>query len=342
MIHYVDLRGKDKNTADIKAPDDMCEIMRVRGYNKILFARPKTNGGRLNNITTNLSNWFSALKILKRGDTLVYQYPLGLRRNSMMMFNFVRSVKKLKLILLIHDVDSIRGYNVKANAWKEKIFFKADAIICHNDRMKKWLIDFGLPSEKLFPLKIFDYLQGDSYAKTTDTNDIILAGNLSTRKSPYIGKLLDLERGYNINLYGPNLENSESYKNSRYFGSFAPSELTKNLEGRFGLVWDGDSVEECSGMTGVYLKYNNPHKVSLYISSGIPVIIWKQAALADYITENNFGIAIDSLNDLGEALKSVDEGSYGKMREAVLAESKKLRSGYYLNSVLDEIESKLN
>ena len=259
----------------------------------------------------------------------------------MMMFNFVRSVKKLKLVLLLHDVDSIRGYNVKANEWKEKIFFKADAIICHNDSMKKWLVEYGLPEEKLFPLRIFDYLQDDSYAGITDTNDVILAGNLSSRKSPYIGKLLELKRDYNINLYGPNLENSDSYTNFKYFGSFPPAELTKNLKGRFGLVWDGDSVEECSGMTGVYLKYNNPHKVSLYISSGIPVIIWSQAALAGYITDNNFGLSVDSLTDIDDALKNIDDETYEKMRQSVLAESKKLRGGHYLNRVLDEIESKL-
>ncbi len=32
-----------------------------------------------------------------------------------------------------------------------------------------------------------------------------------------------------------------------YFGSFLPDELPAALEGGFGLVWDGDSAETCSG-----------------------------------------------------------------------------------------------
>ena len=342
MIYYANLKGKDKNTADIKAPDDMCEILRRRGYKEILFARPKANGGRLNNIMTNISNWACTFRSVKRGDVLVYQYPLGLRKNSMIMFDAVRKMKKLKVILLIHDVDSIRGYNVKANSWKEKLFFKADYIICHNDKMKKWLTDFGVPGSKLYPLCIFDYLQGDSYARTGERDSLMIAGNLAVRKSPYIGKLLSFKRDTHIDLYGPNFEEDEGYQNYTYNGSFAPSELTSNLAGKYGLVWDGDSLEECSGMTGNYLRYNNPHKVSLYISSGVPVIIWKQAALADYIVGNNLGIAIDSLTQLDKCISEVSDDDYEKMRSSVLAESRKLREGFYLNQVLDKIEADMN
>jgi hypothetical protein len=32
-----------------------------------------------------------------------------------------------------------------------------------------------------------------------------------------------------------------------------PEELIKNLQGRYGLVWDGDALDTCSGLTGEYL-----------------------------------------------------------------------------------------
>ena len=40
-----------------------------------------------------------------------------------------------------------------------------------------------------------------------------------------------------------------------YFGSFLPDELPVALEGGFGLVWDGDSAETCSGVFGEYLRF---------------------------------------------------------------------------------------
>ena len=58
------------------------------------------------------------------------------------------------------------------------------------------------------------------------------------------------------------------------------------MEGSFGLVWDGISVETCAGVYGEYLKVNNPHKTSLYLASGIPVIIWKEAAWLSLLNAN--------------------------------------------------------
>ena len=58
------------------------------------------------------------------------------------------------------------------------------------------------------------------------------------------------------------------------------------MDQNFGLVWDGTSLDGCNGRYGEYLKFNNPHKTSLYLSCGIPVIIWKEAALADFVEEH--------------------------------------------------------
>ena len=63
----------------------------------------------------------------------------------------------------------------------------------------------------------------------------------------------------------------ELLENETYFGSFLPDELPAALEGGFGLVWDGDSAETCSGVFGEYLRYNNSHKASLYLASGFPL-----------------------------------------------------------------------
>ena len=58
------------------------------------------------------------------------------------------------------------------------------------------------------------------------------------------------------------------------------------------------------------MRYNNPHKTSLYLSSGIPVITWSQAAIADFIKQHNVGIVIDDLNRIDEVLANVTKDQY--------------------------------
>ena len=110
-------------------------------------------------------------------------------------------------------------------------------------------------------------------------------------------------------------------------------------DGDFGLVWDGESLDECSGIYGKYLLYNNPHKLSLYLSSGKPVIVWKQSALAPFVEENGLGVAVGSLAEL----ENLDlRANYESYKKNVMEMKKKLGSGYYLTQaiarVLEDIE----
>ena len=336
MIYYIDIRGKDKDTADIKAPADMCAIMEKRGYKKIPFVRPTKSGKQ--NIVIHLQNWYKTYHAVKKGDTVVYQYPLLLGSHICVKFlKWLPKIKKAKTVLLIHDIDSLRGYNTETNEWKEDILFHADYIICHNDRMKSWLTAKGIESNRIIPLGVFDYLTEEPAVKQEKTDEVIIAGNLSTRKSPYISKLLSAPRRYMLNLYGPNFEENEKYEQYHYYGSFPSDRLISSLKGAFGLVWDGDSIEECAGETGRYLRYNNPHKASLYISAGIPVIVWKEAALAEYISKNKLGIIVGNLAEIDETIRNISLSEYREIKAQVLAEGQKLRNGYYLNQALDKI-----
>ena len=343
MRYFIDIRGTVQNTADIKAPSDMCEIMLRRGYTPIPFRRPR-QGSRLG-VVTHAANWRRVYRLAKPGDLVVYQYPLLLSHYCVRMLSQLREKRKCTVALLIHDVDSIRGLHQESNAWKESMFDHVDCLICHNERMKEWLAQRKVPGE-IIPLGIFDYLvgqeRGNNLGEGADDakSSVIIAGNLSPEKSPYIGKLLRMERSMAVHLYGPNFVPEEDFTKYQYHGSFPPEELTGLLQEGFGLVWDGDAIETCAGMTGQYLRYNNPHKASLYIASGLPVIIWRQAALADYIERNGLGLTIDSLEELDGRISALSQSDYRRMRENVQRESQKLRSGYYLNRVLDQIEGK--
>ena len=101
------------------------------------------------------------------------------------------------------------------------------------------------------------------------------------------------------------------------------------MKGDFGLVWDGSSVSSCKGNFGEYLKLNNPHKTSFYLRSGLPVIIWKQAALAHFVSSHGIGICINSLEELDDIMKNMTIEEFSRMKANVLRESRRLQAGHY-------------
>ena len=134
-------------------------------------------------------------------------------------------------------------------------------------------------------------------------------------------------------MYGPNYT-GQAGGNICYHGSFPPAELPYELEGNFGLVWDGISVDTCAGVYGEYLKVNNPHKTSLYLASGIPVIIWKEAALAEFVEQERVGITISSLYEIKDIFEKLTEDEYADMLQHAKLISKRLTSGFYTKQAI--------
>ena len=123
-----------------------------------------------------------------------------------------------------------------------------------------------------------------------------------------------------------------------YNGSFSPEELVSHLEGSFGLVWDGISAETCAGAFGEYLRINNPHKLSLYLAAGLPVIIWKEAALAPFVAENKVGFAVSSLYEIRDVVDRLPDNEYQTMKENAKQIGLHLRKGQYLLTALSKVE----
>lgn len=266
-------------------------------------------------------------------DILIIQMPVVL--HSIFLAFIINNLKKrgVRIIVLIHDINHVR---LKMNCLRHFYMFleemslykQADALIVHNTTMLEFLKKKGIDAKKMVPLKIFDYLSDfhqDNF-KCDKYNHIIIAGNLSTEKSGYIYRLPSNVQFW---LYGANYNNRKLYDNVCYKGSYMPDELIKVIDGSFGLVWDGNSVNTCEGNYGNYMKLNNPHKTSLYLACGVPVIIWDQAALAPFIIENKVGITISNLNEIHFVLDKITNMEYDQMKKNAMQFSRKIRSGYF-------------
>ena len=282
---------------------------------------------------------------LTKDDVIILQFPLlwqSLKKQIRMKFLKKRN---FKVYLLIHDIESLRNKKIKSFSdfkysiihflQNKTVLERVDGIIAHNDKMKSELVKMGINKEQIVSLEIFDYLIPNfNEDKNYDKDKILLAGNFDIRKTKYARNLPEKPE---YEIYGINFESENLPNNIHYKGAFTPDELPNHLQGGFGLVWDGDS----SGMYGEYLKINNPHKASLYLASGFPIIVWKQSALADFVIRNNCGIIIDSLYEIAGILESMNEEKYQQLIDNCKKIGEKIRQGNYLKKALEECERKL-
>ena len=88
------------------------------------------------------------------------------------------------------------------------------------------------------------------------------------------------------------------------------------------------------GSYGEYLRYNNPHKTSLYLTACIPVIVWKESAMADFVLKNKLGITVEKLEDIGRKISEITEEEYREMIQNTVKISNRLKTGEYLKKAI--------
>lgn len=333
--------GND-NHAGSKARNDVEDILFNNGYKKLELKKYKESEGLKNkiNILFNLTiDWIKVYMKLERKSVVIVQYPLESPKKIVNFYlNKVKLIKNIQFIAIIHDLESLR-FSRKSDRFEIKFLNTYSYIVCHNEKMKEYLIENGLNKEKIICLEIFDYLFNDNNKLLSryNNNEVVIAGNLSEEKSPYVYLLNSVSTEIKFNLFGPNFKIYDS-KKIEYMGQYPPEKLPYILKGSYGLVWDGNSINTCNGVTGNYLKYNNPHKLSLYIVSRLPIIVWKKSAIASFVEREGIGFSINDLNEIGDIIKSISNNDYDKMINNLDRLSKRLNDGYYLKAAIEKIE----
>jgi hypothetical protein len=336
MNCYLSRNYKGLSSAGNKAKTDIEAIMVSMGFRNVGL-RQTASTNEVYSFLRTLTGVLVAPFRLHKGDCLVVQYPLK------KYFSFVCNMAHLRgarVVVLIHDLGSFRRKALTVEKEMARLNH-ADYIIAHNRHMKEWLEEHGSRCP-VGTLEIFDYLSevplsSVSCDGVTPPYRVTYAGALSPRKNSFLYKLGDKLQSTRIMLYGKGFEIEKACGANQFVcqGFVQSDELIATAKGHFGLVWDGDSTTTCSGNFGEYLQYNNPHKTSLYLRCGLPVIIWSKAALANFIRENKVGICIDSLEDLEEVLSKVQKEDYAEMKSQALRIRNKLQSGFYTRLALE-------
>ncbi|MCL6294753.1 beta-1,6-galactofuranosyltransferase [Jejuia spongiicola] len=338
-MYYISRNYKSLFNAAGKAKTD-CEItLQNLGFKNLGFKQSSIPNSAIGTI----KNFFGitiALLRLPFKSIICTQYPNNKFRKLILFF---AKLKRCKIITIVHDVRSLKGRTKDVEKELSKIVC-SDVIIVHNESMKQWFLDQNTKIP-IVVLGIFDYVSKEKPTQNKEITkkeiySIAYAGGFGEGKNAYIFDFDILEHSkYNLKLYGIGFDASKRKVNEKdsvilYQGAFPSDQIAYKIEADFGLVWDGISTESCSGDLGLYLKYNNPHKTSLYLLCGLPVIVWDKAAIATFIVENNLGVAVSNLKDLNSILEKLSEDDYKVMKNNVLKVQEKVMKGQFVEAAV--------
>ena len=304
-----------------KAPEDINMILK-KNYNNVNVV--KIHRDKLFKVKV----LYNFVKTMFSDNIVIIQFPMVLKKSV------YKILYRNKNIVLIHDIAGLRMEEKEILEKEIEIFKCFDYVIVHNQIMKKFLEDKGVNKEKIFELELFDYLCDENCKKEKNKNEtksIVFAGNLA--KSEFLNEIEEDNINFTFNLYGIGYDKKDTEK-MIYKGSYEPEVLPSKLYGKLGLVWDGMCDESDEEITYKrYTKYNNPHKLSCYMAAGLPVIVWRKAAVAKFVEENNIGYLISNIYEIN----NIDYDTYDEKVKNVNIIKNRVKEGYYTKKVIDKI-----
>lgn len=267
---------------------------------------------------------------LPKHSKVLFHFPL-----QASVYKWLLSLLQLRgiyTVALIIDIDGLRDNDNNLFEKEVQLLKKFSLLIAHNEAMKNILLQ-QLPSAKISCISIFDYPVKPVLPTVKMSSTVCFAGNL--HKATFVNHLNEIPT-VRFNIYGPcpdvSLKDSDTVF---YKGVVAPDKLPAELEGSFGLVWDGNLLDEGDD----YLRYNNPHKLSLYVTAGLPVIVWDQSAIAAFVNLYDIGFTVNSIREIPKKIQQISNERFNTMQQNALAIGKKTGDGYFLKSLIDELKN---
>ena len=309
--------------AIVKARADANMVLQSKGYEPLTFGSTSHIG--FWRVLVRHYNILSLRWKIKKTDTVFIQFPWIHNNKREFYDNLFRSNARVECV--IHDLDSFRYADQKQHRDELVQLNRCHSIIAHTQAMKDYLVEKGINEKKIKLLYFFPYLTDDPIHQlvATDKPVVVFAGNLT--KSPFVKELNKIASAQlHFNLYG---KGAEGFKNSefvKYKGIFEPDHPAV-IEGNWGLVWDGADLDTCSGLYGNYLRYNSSHKISLYLSLGIPVVLWGKSSLREFVEKHHLGITVNSLYELEQKLLNLSVEQIELIQKSVCEFAPQIRKG---------------
>ncbi len=288
--------------ASSKAPADISTLAKEAGYKELVVFNNFPHSKLLGYICFMFrAFWLS--KKLKSKSTILFQYPFV---NAKLIPTALKMFRRHHLVGLIHDINSVRVDGDLSDD-ERKALSGFNEIYAHSENMKSYLEERLPQGIQYHVLGCFPYFAGKNKVERHLSKTVCFAGNLN--KSVFLTQFVHEKKDLDILLYGYS-DNLEKFGGkATYLGSFRPDQID-NIQGSWGLVWDGDRTDCCGGNFGEYLKIIAPHKFSMYLAAELPVIVWKKSAMAELVEKYQLGITVDCLSEISERIEAIDESGY--------------------------------
>lgn len=334
LFYFIDfLFPKSFNTvgkynATSKARNDV-EII-VKEYNPVYIPIYRYHPSKIMGVLEVLLKFLWQLIRLPKKSKIFIQYPMINLKPFKLLCPLL---KKHEIIAIVHDLQSYR-YPLKNKVQDEvKVLNSFSKIIVHTEAMKEELKSVGV-IKTMYILGCFDYLLDNNQSCQRINNTIVYAGSLG--KSMFLKELHKINTDIKYNLYGKPKPEIVYTDNMIYKGAFSPNDISM-IEGEWGLLWDGDSIETCQGNFGEYLQLIAPHKFSLYLACGLKIICWKKSAVAELVEKYNLGITVESLFEINNKICTLSQERLQMIEKEVNRFSKMVQQGMMLKGIMENI-----
>ncbi|WP_248720491.1 sugar transferase [Convivina intestini] len=312
----------------LKAKGDYAKIAQSAGWQVLPLAR--YNDQRFDDQIRQekINQW---LQRTQPGDTVLHQFPTYMSASFEQSWLASLKVRQLRSVLLIHDIEPLRLH--KADPWEFDLLKGYDLIITHSSAMITSLKEHGVTGSFVVQ-PFFDYLS-ESPRLARYSHTINFAGTF--QKSPWLQEYND----YPIEVFGhqPKKWQGLSLPESIHLrGNYDPDQLPQELNNGFGLLWDDDFDDRYYRQ---YTRINAPHKASLYLSAGLPLIAWKKSAIGKIITKNQIGFTINRLEELPQ-VENISARQYENWQANLSPFREKISRGGFTLATLTQIKKQLD
>lgn len=319
----------------VKPRLDTANVLQSLGYKRInfnMYGKIETDSEEYNKVIKSFDN-------LSKGDLVVQQVPSYCSNEFDIYLSRHIIEKGAYSVALVHDIDTLRGFY--PNFDSERVIFNSyNLLVVASDKLKDYLIKSGIKT-KIITRGPWDYLQGFPYRQHKFSKNIYYAGNLSKRKSGFL-ESFNKNTNLNITVCGRIDKGSKDYIDPNtvdYFGPVSPDRLS--FSDGWGLIWDNEN-DDSDNYYHTYQEYNWPAKLSVYLRSGIPVIVSKKAQTYSYIKDNHLGIGIDNIKDISICLNKLSDNDKMLIMRSCFQEANKIGNGYYAKQMSSNILKELD
>lgn len=267
------------------------------------------------------------------GDVVIFQSPSWNEPSFDEAFIWqLDAYRNLKKIFFIHDVPPLM-FESNRYLLKRYIDFynQADLIILPSQNMADFLRSEGLIVSKTLIQKMWDCPVSVDLEIIPHFNKMVsFASDTNQDKFSFLKRW----KYENVKLaVTANEGDWEHGDNVKFLGWFNNQNLLANTlrkNGGYGLLWTEDEY------TKEYMKLCICSKISLYLASGIPVIVHSSIPVADTILQKNLGFVVDSLDEAVDKIERTTEEQYNQMVHDVGIFGELIRGGYFTKKLLTD------